>query len=232
MLFSKVDVILKPFINLHFNHSFGKFLKKVFKVVSIPLEETKNQPNGFLRFVHRLFIITLGVILCLIASPLYLVVYLGVAIVTISLSVFIVLGIGLLYGLFPFLLPATSYENIDQTFETKEYKGYNKLLEPISWSGILFDKVGRYLFNLGNRPANRIKELESVDYQTHILDRIGLGIATPISFIIYSLLTCGIVQVGTNVFIFIIVAVSTILWMIIYVFDTLIKSLFSNKEDE
>lgn len=228
---SKFDKILIPFLNLHFKHGLIKTISKIYKTIFDKLiVETKKQATPFLNIIYIILFGILSVILTFIYIPIYLVIYILTSVIIIGLSSIQVLVTAILFGLCPFLLE-NKRTNDPVEDETPRERVSSKLLLPISWT-IGWNKVLiRNMFNIGTRPALKLKDLNNDKNETHILERVALIIASVISFTIYVILISTVTWIISNIFLIVIVVLSVLLWCIVKIFTDVLFKLFSSNDD-
>lgn len=229
MKFQKIDKVLVPFYRLHFKHGLIKTIKHTINIFYKPENYIVINQNPFKKFMYRLITITLGVLLMILLVPLYIVIYLLTALFTFIPVIIMALGIGLYYGLMPFLL------KLEKHYATKEEKirpkrsGLDTLLIPLSWSGLLTRTFLNSVYQTGLNPGRRIKELKAKE-EPYIVMSFGLGIASVLSYVLYSLLFFALLELTSFFTLSLIALIALIMWGILVLFVRVLGRLFSDQE--
>lgn len=229
MKFHKLDKILTYFYRLHYKHGLIKTIKHLIYLFYKPEHYIDLNANPFKKFFYRLMTFTLGVIVAILLVPLYLIIYLLTAILTFIPVLIISLGIGLYYGFLPFLLKLEKKYTPKAAKPVVERAGLDTLLIPLTWGGIATRAFVNNIFQVGMNPIRKAKELKQKE-ESYIIMRIGLGIASFFSFLIYSLIFFLFFELTSFFTLSIIALVSLLIWSILVLFIRVIGRLFSDQE--
>ncbi len=225
----KIDKILNPFYRLHFKHGLIKTIKYTIFSFYRPEKYIAINTNPFKKFIYRIFTFTLGIIFTIIMVPLYLVIYIFTALLTFIPVTIIALGIGLYYGLFPFLLKLEKVYTPKNPKERPERSGIDTLLIPLSWSGIMTRTFLNNVYHTGLNPSRRLGELKAKE-EALIIMKLGLGIASVLSYIIYSLLFFATLELTSFFTLSLVALLSLLLWSSLVIIIRIIGGLFSAQE--
>lgn len=229
MKFRKLDKILIPFYRLHFKHSLIQTIKHTIFLFYKPEKYIAINTNPFKKFMYRIMAFTLGTILTILMIPLYILIYLLTAIFTFVPVTIIALGIGLYYGLLPFLLKLEKYYEPKEAKERPKRSGLDTLLIPLSWSGIITRAFLNNVYQTGLNPSRRINELKNKK-ETYIIMRLGLGIASVIAYLLYSLVFFALLELTSFFTLSLIALIALLIWSILVLFIRVIGKLFSDQE--
>lgn len=229
MKLRKIDKLLTFFYRLHYKHGFIKTIQYTIFMFYKPDRYIALNSNPFKKFVYRLLTFFLGTLLTILLIPLYLVIYLVTMIMTFIPVSIISLGIGLYYGLFPFLL------KLERVYVEKvappqiKRAGFDNLLIPLTWGGLATRTFVRTIYHMGLNPYRRRRELKDKN-DGHIIMQIGLILASIISYMIYSLLFFSLIELTSFFSLTLIAMVSLLVWSILVLFIRIIGRLFSDQE--
>ena len=229
MKFRKLDKILIPFYRLHFKHGLIQTIKHTIFLFYKPEKYIAINTNPFKKFMYRIMTFTLGTILTILMIPLYILIYLLTAIVTFIPVTLIALGIGLYYGLLPFLLKLEKHYEPKEAKERPKRSGLDTLLIPLSWSGIITRAFLNNVYQTGLNPSRRINELKNKE-EPYIIMRLGLGIASVLAYLLYSLVFFALLELTSFFTLSIIALIALLIWSVLVLVIRVIGKLFSDQE--
>ena len=229
MKFHKLDKILTLFYRLHYKHGLLKTIQYSIFLFYKPDRYIALNTNPFKKFVYRLLTLLLGILLTILLIPIYLVIYLATMILTFIPVSILSLGIGMYYGLFPFLLKLERiYVEKIEPVKLKR-SGFDTLLIPLTWGGLATRTFVRNIYHMGLNPIRRSRELKEKN-DGHIIERIGLIVASIIAYIIYSLVFFSLIELTSFFSLTLIAMVSLFIWSLLALFIRIIGRLFSDQD--
>lgn len=231
MKLHSIDKILTLFYRIHFKHGFIKTIKYTITMFYSPEKYIVLNGNPFKKFTYRIVSFILGTIFTIVVMPIYLAIYLLTAILTFIPVIVLTAGIGLYYGLMPFLLKLDYKYNDEQKNAKIKRSGLDTLLIPLTWGGIATRAFINSIYQVGLNPPRRIKELQKKE-NTYIIMSLGLGLASIISYVLYSLALFAIFELTSFFTLSIVALISLIIWTVLVLFIRVIGGLFSDKEFE
>lgn len=229
MKLHKIDKILTLFYRLHYKHGLIKTIQYSTFMFYKPDRYIALNTNPFKKFVYRLLTFLLGILLTILLIPIYLAIYLTTMIITFIPVSIISLGIGLYFGFFPFLLKLERIY-IDKVEPAKVTRsGIDTLLIPLTWGGLATRTFVRNIYHMGLNPIRRSRELKEKN-NGHLIERIGLILASIISYIIYSLIFFSLIELTSFFSLTLIAMVSLFIWSMLVLVIRILGRLFSDQE--
>lgn len=229
MKFHKIDKLLIPFYRLHFKHGLIETIKHTIFLFYKPEKYISLNTNPFKKFMYRIMSFTLGTLLTILMIPLYILIYILTALFTFIPTTIIALGIGLYYGLLPFLLKLERHYEPKEAKERPKRSGLDALLIPLSWSGIITRAFLNNVYQTGLNPSRRINELKNKE-ETYIIRRLGLGIASVLAYLLYSLVFFALLELTSFFTLSIIALIALLIWSVLVLVIRVIGKLFSDQE--
>lgn len=226
-----IDKVLTPFYRLHFKHGLMKTVRYTIHLFYKPEKYINANANNFKKFIYRIFSYILGFILTLLLIPLYLIVYVTTIVLTFIPVSIIVVGLGLFYGLLPFVIKLDKRYTPKIKNKVVDRKGLDVLLVPLTWGGMITKKVVENFYQLGLNPSRKMKELQENTNKQYV-KQMGLGMASVISYVVYSLLVFSIFEITSFFTLSVIALLSLILWSVLVLFVKVLPKLFSDREFE